>query len=757
MGTACALFLAPGLAPAAVEYDEDLARYVDPLIGTLGSGFVVPGAAMPFGMVQLSPDTNGYFAYTGYLWSDAFIRGFSHVHVSGMGVRSAGDLPFLPTVGPVSSSDPNLFQSAFDHASERAEPGYYRVRLDTYAIDAELAAGLRVGLHRYAFPPVPQANVLLDVGRSVPGVHFASVELVGEGAAEGTAHTTQGYEVHFAARFSQPFAGFGAWQEAGQAPVPGERSAAGVGAGAYVSFDATLQREVLVKVGISFVSRANALLNLEAELPGEDFGFDVLRGRARAAWNGELHRAEVEGSELDKRSFYTALYHAFQHPNVFTDADGEYMGHDGRVHVAEGYVHHANFAFWDTYRGENQLLALLQPERYRDMVRSLAAMAREAGRLPRWSLMNTYPDYMPGEPALIALGDAFCRGLVPQELEQELYAAMRTLALERRRDPSYLVYGYVPHDVNSGGASATLEHALGDFALALVADRLGLAEDRDTLLRLSENWRNLLDPDTRFVRPRYSDGSWLSPYLPELPQGFVEGTGWQYTWLVPHDVRGLSDAMGGGASARERLDTFLAHPLAAVPGPAAEVQKALALFGVVYAGNQYAPSNEHDLQAPYLYDYVGQPWKTQAVVRGLQALYRPLPDGLPGNDDLGTMSAWYAWSALGLYPMPGSGVLLVGSPVFERAVVHLEGARTLELRAPGASPVNKYVQAARLDGAPLERAWLTHDAIVRGGALELALGPLPNEAWASAPGAGPPALSTHPVAAFGCTAGWAPE
>ncbi|MFA5786119.1 MAG: GH92 family glycosyl hydrolase [Actinomycetota bacterium] len=758
---------------AAAESTEDLAGYVDPFVGTLGSGFVFPGPAAPYGMVQLSPDTEGPFAYTGYSWSDQFIRGFSHVHVESMGVWEGGSLPFMPTAGPIVSTDVKRYQSKFNHANEEASPGYYRVSLDTYQINAELTTGLRVGMHRYTFPPGLQANVLIDAGRqipggqtndvqSTPGYWSESVDIVDARTVVGTTNPKRegsghACTVHFAARFDRDFASSGVWEAPGQPIQPGVSIVRSAGGGAYVSFDTTQDRDVVVKVGISFVSQANALTNLEAELPGEDFNFDGLRARTREAWNEVLRTIAVTGgTDLDKRAFYTALYHAQHHPNIFSDANGEYLGHDGAVHriggpkdpMRAGSTYYANFSMWDTYRAEMPLLALIAPDRFRDMMRSLGAIKRWGGRLPRWSLMNRYPDHMVGEPGLQVIADGYCRGLVPDDSLSELYDGARTLALKTRRDPSYLTKGYVPEDINSGGASRTLEHASGDFALALMADRLGQTADRDALLALAGNWRNVFDDETRFVRPRLSDGSWMNPYFPESPQGFVEGTGWQYTWLVPHDLRGLfnrmgSEPKGGDGFVVQQLDTFFSAP--------AEAQQKATAFGIVYVGNQYAPSNEHDLQAPYLYNWIGQPWKTQALGRAYQGLYRPTPDGLPGNDDLGTMSAWYVWSALGFYPVvPGSPTYTIASPVFERAAISLPEGKSFVVEAPGASLVNKYVQSAALGGMPLTKTWFTHEALAGSGTLRLEMGPLANEAWGTSPDAAPPSMSSSQLRDFAC-------
>jgi predicted alpha-1,2-mannosidase len=754
--------------------------YVDPMIGTLFGGFSFPGAAAPFGMVQLSPDTEGEFAYTGYQYGDTSIRGFSHHHIQSMGVHSNADLPFMPTVGPVQSTDPRSWMSPFDHGSEEATAGYYRVLLERYGILAELTAGTRVGMHRYTFPPSPQANVILDVGHSAsdwhpyaPGAHQGSLEIVGHSTVVGSA-PTQGYTIHFAAKFDRPFSAVGAW-DSGATPTAGKRVASGNGAGGYVTFDTLGDRDVLVKVGISFVSRDNALQNLETEKP--DWDFDALHASTRAAWNDALKTITVEGNDLDKASFYTALYHAQHHPNVYEDVNGQYMGHDDQVHDSDAYTHYANFSLWDTYRGENQLLATIQPDRYRDMMTSLLKIYEEAGRFPQWAMNDALPDYMEGDPIQPTIVDGYCRGLVDDEQVDEMYAALRSQAWDETMadgigkrsatqggarttgDGVYRDYHYRGYMSGRGAnGSANFEYAIADFSLALMADSLGKDADRDELLSRADNYRELINPSTGFAHPRNADGTFMADYMPEAPDYWKEGTGWQYTWLAPQDLRGLFDLVGAGRGGdqhvRERLDTYFSTAAADAPA-VAEAQKTMTAFGVAYVGNQHAPSNEHDVHAPYLYDYIGEPWKTQKIMRGYQMLFRPTPDGLPGNDDLGSMSAWYVWSALGFYPVQGGApVYSVGSPLFTRAEIGPVGSDdSVVVTAPGASVANKYIQSATLGGAALDRPWFTHDELFGAANVSFVMGPAANTSWGSAPQAAPPSISTDPsLDSFGCPA-----
>ena len=589
----CAAALVAGLIPGAARAQlptKEPADYVDPMIGTLAGGFSFPGPAAPYGMVQLSPDTEGEFAYTGYQYGDTSIRGFSHHHIQSMGVHSNGDLPFMPTVGPVLDDDPRSWMSPFDHATEEAQAGYYRVLLERYGILAELTAGERVGMHRYTFPPSPRSNVILDIAHSASGwhplpgeethpnsplpgpeTHDASLRAVGDDMVLGSA-PTQGYEIHFAAQFSRSFASFTT-----------------LGSGGYATFDTTGNQQVLVKVGISFVSRANALENLQAEKP--DWDFDALRAKTRAAWNSALETIEVSGgTDAEKTSFYTALYHAQHHPNIYQDVNGEYMGHDDQVHVANDHVHYANFSLWDTYRGENQLLATIDPHRYRDMMLSLLDIYNEGGRFPQWAMNDAYPDYMEGDPIQPTIVDGYCRGILDDSYVDEMYAALRSQAWDEGGKRSATESGYQEYHQRGymsgkgSDGSGNFEYAIADFSLALMADSLGKTADRDELLTRADNYRELINPDTGFAHPRNADGTWMSGYDPMAPDNWKEGTGWQYTWLAPQDLRGLFDLVGGNGRGgdpyvTERLDTYFST--AAADNPAvAEMQKTITAFGV---------------------------------------------------------------------------------------------------------------------------------------------------------------------------------
>jgi predicted alpha-1,2-mannosidase len=720
---AAVTLLAIGTAPAAAA-DPDLARHVEPRIGTVPPGFTFPGAAVPFGMVQNSPDTPNPFAYGGYLATDPVIRGFSLVHLSGPGVPKAGDLPFMPTVGPAMSNDPNVYASAYDHASEQAEAGYYRVLLEQAATEVELTAATRAAMQRYTFPPTPHANVVIDVTRSTEGVHEGAFSVTGPDEVSGW--TRGRYPVFFVARFSRPFSEHGTF------------AAEGKGAGGWVRFDTTTERQVTMRVGVSFVDTDGARRNLEADAP--DFDFDQMRKAARAAWNAQLGRIEVTGgTDGERTSFYTALYHAFLHPNVFTDADGRYRGFDDQPHVAEGRTQYANFSSWDLYKSSNQLLSLLEPDRYRDMLRSLLDDHRLGGKLPRWGEQSIDAAHMSGDPAVPMIVDGFCRGVVDRSTAEELYAA--AVHLQSRRPAELGQHGYLPMKPGT-----TLEYGIADFSLALMADGLGLRDDAERWLAQSLRYRNILDPETRFVRPREADGSWHSPFDPTEETGFQEGNSWQYSWLLPHDARGLYDRFGGDGVALERLGQLFSLP--------PEAQTALTLFGLRYRDPQWAPSNEHDLQIPWMFAFAGEPARGARVLRDIQRLYRPTPDGLPGNDDLGGLSAWHVFNALGFGPVtPGAPFYVLGSPQFERVAIRPAGGGEIVVTAPGTSTERRYVRSARLNGRALDRAWFEEELVRPGGTLELEMGSEPDPAWATQRSAVPPSVSDAPLTRFGCRPG----
>jgi predicted alpha-1,2-mannosidase len=753
--------IAAEAAPAAPA-ETDLAALVSPFVGTGRAtgkvkgapgggdgGNTFPGASLPFGMIAWSPDTSSAFTPAldqagSYVYDDTAIRGFSLTHMSGPGCPAYGSLPFMPVIGPISrspASSPERYWATFTHAGEQAAPGSYGVGLVSSGIRVELAVTARTGFGRFTFPAVPEATVLVDTGASAAasidqGSFDGAVEIAGENRITGFATggkfcwNPDRYTLYFAAEFDRPFAKVGTWS--GDEVHPGARAAGGRRAGAFVSFDATRERAVQVKVGISYVSVENALANLRAESPG--FKLDGVRAAGRAAWNQALGRARVDGGTVtERRIFYTALYHSLLHPNVFSDGGGQYLGFDRRVHQARGYTAYANFSGWDIYRSQVQLLALLFPREAADMARSLLDAAEAGGAAPRWSSANNETGVMVGDPAaaIIAGIHAFGATSFPaaRALARLAQAADRPGARSQGYEirpglGAYLDRGYIPlyaHDV-WGPAATTLEYATADFSVAALAGALGDRATRARFMRRAQSWQRLYDPAVDLIRPRLDSGPFVpdfetDPARPVGPTadapwdhgqlGFVEGNAWQYTWMVPFNLAGLFRAMGGRDRAVARLDAFFEELNAGTERP------------------HYYMGNEPQFAAPWAYTFAGAPRKSQETVRRiLTTLFTDEPAGLPGNDDLGATSAWYVWAALGLYPaIPGVGGLVLGAPLFPSARLAVGGGRrALEITAAGAGAGAPYVEAVTLDRRPHPSTWLPVGKILRGGKLAFTLG-----------------------------------
>jgi predicted alpha-1,2-mannosidase len=716
-----ALPAVPDAAADAVVADPT--AYVDPLIGTGGDGFTVPGATTPFGMTMVSPDTVNPLAYSGYKYEDAAVRGFSFVHVNGAGVPMGGELPFLPVTAPVvDPSQPLAFAVPFTHATERATAGGYGLTLGN-GVHVELAATPHGGVQQYA-SPVP-FTLVADLGRDNEGVNASTVQVVGRDRLEGSVlvHWRGGdFTVFLSAWFSQPFT---ARTFVGSG-VSDALTAKGSGAGALLSFPAGT---VDVRAGLSYVDLAGARANLAQE----SASVVTAQSRARNAWRAALSRIRVGGgTDADKRVFYTSLYRSLLHPDVDSDIDGRYRGADAAVHSSTR-PHYEDFSLWDTIRGENALLAVLFPDRYRDMVASLAAFGREAGQLPRWSLHGAHPDYMNGDPAIPTLAEAVCRGTAddPESLYQQ------AVQLTTQRPADVRTKGWA-----GGSAADTLEYADADFALSLMARRLGHIDDAAVLLKRSLAWQHLLHEG--FLQPRQADGSWPANYDPTSGDGYREGTGWQYLWLAPHDQAGLRKAYGPDGF-EGRLDHLFGVPLSTVATTPVVplVQSTETAFGTSYRGDGYVPGNEHDLEAPYSYDWSPRPSTGQAVLASVRSLFLDNPEGMPGNDDLGSLSAWWVWSALGIYPsIPGAPMYVTGTPLFERAELTLGGGKAFVVTSTGTGP---YVAGLALNGKPSTRTWFT--TLHPGGSAAFTLSTSPTTWGAQGQ---PPSASQSGLSPFGC-------
>jgi len=755
-----------GLSPSALA---------DPFLGTgvggssVGSIDTFPGADMPFGMVQWSPDTNpDRTSGGGYSYRDSAITGFSLTHMSGPGCAVYGDIPILPTVGAI-GADPGTSSSPFSHSTEVASPGNYAVTVGKVPVRVQLAVTTRAGLGRFRFPRTGSANLLFKVADSAAGSTRSAVSIVGEREVDGSVvsgdfcGTSGNYRLYFAARFDRSFRSFGTWHA--KTVTAGSRTSTKAQSGAYVSFRAPAG-VVEMQVGVSFVSVADARLNIDAEQPGWDMG--ALVQRDTGIWNQLLGRVQVSGGTYaEERTFYSELYHSLLHPNVFDDANGDYIGFDGKVHVANGYTQYANFSLWDIYRSEVQLLALLVPDRASDMVTSLLADAAQGGGLPKWPVANLESAQINGDSADAFIASAYAFGARHFDVSKALADMVRGASdpqvttdghLERQDLAQYLAKGYVPADTldltsltYTVGASETLEYAIDDFAISQLAQAAGATATSRAFLSRAQNWQNLVNPATGFLAGRRADGTFppgpafQRSSLPGIGQvGFEEGNAIQYTWSVPQNLRGLFDALGGNSAVIAKLNTFFTQLNAGRKQP------------YDWAGN------EPSLGIPWDYDYAGAPWRTQSVVRRIiTTLYGPTPDGEPGNDDLGAMSSWYVWGALGLYPeTPGRGELVLAGPLFPHVTVTLGSGQALVIDAPGASATTPYIQGLDVGGldatgvapspscgatsrsapTPYTCPWLPASVSATGAQLDFTMGPAPDTTWGAEPSDAPPSF-----------------
>ncbi len=762
----------------------DPASLVNPFIGTANGGNTWPGAAVPFGMVQWSPEESaGVHTHPvvpgGYRYAANRIRGFSLTHLSGTGCRGAsGDVPFLPFAGPVTSSpamdaDDGRYASGFSHSREMATPGYYRVRLDD-GVEVELTATTRTGRARVGFPAGKPANILVRVSDSEVGSSAATVQVHPKDRSV-TGSVTSGnfcgyispadrksyYTLYFVAVFDRPFAHYGTWRDG--TVDPGSSTAAGgtgwnargmpsvgKGSGAWVGFDTTRNRQVQIRVGVSYVSLAGARANLNAEDPAST-AFSAIRRKAHLRWDELLGRIGIAGgTRAEQAIFYTALYHVLLEPNTFNDVDGAYRGFDGRIHhlAAGQHVQYANFSGWDVYRSQLQLLTLIDPDTGSDIAQSLYNQARHnGGQWDRWTHESGATHVMEGDPSPAAIADIAAFGGTRFDLRGAYASLSRAATVPTANDASargcpvecagerpaladWLKLHYIPAHANAwGGAGETLEDATADFALSQLAARVGDDSAARRFLARSGNWRNVYNPAAGggmgYVQNRNADGAW-PPLDPSSSDGFAEGSAAQYTWMVPFDVGGLFAEMGGRTAAADRLDAFF--------------HQSGGSWALTRSGGMHAEmANEPSIATPWLYDYAGRPYMAQQTIRHiLHGLWRDAPGGIPGNDDLGEMSSWYVWAALGLYPeIPGRSELLLGSPLFPRVIIH-RGRRTIRIRASGSGP---YVQHLEVDGRIRRKPWLPESFVSRGGRADFRLSPAPNTRWGAAAADMPPSFA----------------
>jgi len=717
--------------------DQDLVRYVNPFIGTgpanswldftMANGDVFPGAGYPLGMLALSPDTSSKLP-GGYDYRDTKIMGFSLTHFSGRGINCYQDVPFIPWVGAIGRSPGTNaadYASNFSHANESASAGYYKVHLDGTNVDVELTTLARAGIERFTFPRGSQAKIIINAGGAINGTTAASVAISAADrtiTGSATSHIGGGsapYTVHFVARFDVPFASFGTWNAS--TVTAGSASSSGAASGAYVSFDTATNTVAQAKVAISYVSLANAKQNLDAEMAGTDF--TAMRGAAAAAWNKRLNSIQVEGGTDDqKKSFYTALYHFFFHPNVFNDSNGDYLGFDGQVHqVAAGHAQYHNIPGWDQYRTQIRLRAILTQDEASDIAASLVNDAKQSdGHIPRWEQTNADSHGMNGDGGTIIVSEAYAFGARNFDAAAGLRAAIDGQAKVRENSAEYVSLGYVALESATNSAAQTLEFSQADAAIAQLAKALGDMATYTTYAARGNNWMKLFNAGTGYIQPRHRNGTWDATLSPTTTTGYQEGSAAQYLWMItdPHDLVGF---LGGAAKTIARLDTYFTK-LNEVPS------SAYAFMG-----------NEPDFQDPYVYDFVGAPAKAAAVLRRIQnELFSNQPGGMPGNDDAGSTSSWYVFSTMGLYPFyPGVAGFVVGSPAFTSMTVRMKSG-VLKILAPNAVPTKPYVQGLTIDETPTTSLWIPWNRISNGATLVFDLTDNAATTWGTSASDAPP-------------------
>ena len=772
----------------------DLAKYVDPFTGTgvqpgapFGGGDTFPGADVPFGLVQWSPDTALYNS-GGYWYSDNRIKGFSLTHLNGAGCSTYSDIPFMPYVGSVTDSpatNPALYYSTFSHSNETAYAGYYKVKLDN-GVTTELTATQRSGAGRFTYPQGQTATMLVNVSGSINGVNDAQVN-IGRDTISGWAtsgffcQASDVYRVYFSAQFSQPFATTGTWHN--NIVTPGTTTASnghttispklssvfsaqskiakghkapailkaaqqhpdttvsGPGSGAYVTFNTTANPSISVRVGLSFVSIANAQANVNQEDPSGNF--DAVLQKADQTWNSRLGEIQVTGgTSTQLTTFYTALYHVLLQPNVFSDVNGQYIGFDGQTHnVARGHAQYANYSGWDIYRSEAQLLAFLAPAEASDIAQSMVNDYTQSGMFPKWALANAETYVMVGDPADAIITDIYAFGGKSFDTATALTDMIKEASQTNNIRPglNYLqTLGYEPLNGSYGccnfygPASTTLEYNTADFAIGSLAQALGDNADYQKFVARALDWGTLYNPTDGYLEPRNLDGSFQGQYNPTSGTGWVEGDGSQYNWMVPFNLGYLVKVLGGNDNAVQRLNTFFTQLNGSPNSP-------YAFLG-----------NEPTIETPWEYDYIGTPYKTQQIVRNVEnTLWYPGPQGMAGNDDLGTMSAWYVWAALGMFPeTPGTANLVLTSPLFPSITIHRESGQTFQINAPDASADTFYIQSLKVNGASSTKPWLPPTFVAQGGRLDYTLSNTANTTWGSSTTDAPPSYQYGEIGTF---------
>jgi predicted alpha-1,2-mannosidase len=731
------------LLPLQIFAQKDFTKYVDPFIGTGGHGHTFPGPTLPFGMVQLSPDTrlHGWDGCSGYHYSDKKIYGFSHTHLSGTGCSDYGDILLMPTTGKVKWSN-KKYSSCFKKENEKAKVGYYSVFLDKPKVKVELTATTRTGLHKYTFPKSSSANIIIDLTHR-DRVKQGEVNIVGNNEINGMRLSTEwanNQYVYFVVQFSKPF------KKAviAKADVAEINSTHDTGCllKAAATFETTEGEVIYAKVGISAVSVEGARANLNAEQPAFDFEKTV--ADAAAAWNKELGKIDAESKdEKLLRTFYTALYHAMTPPNIYNDVDGKYRGRDLQIHETKNFNYYTVFSLWDTYRALHPLLTLIDRKRTGDFVNTFVTEYEQNGLLPVWELSSCETFCMIGYHSVPVIADAYLKGITSFDANKAFEAMKHSAAQSKselnsykRPGPfldeisffryavgwdDYQKFGYIKNGLVRESVSKTLEFAFDDWTIAQMAKKLGKTDDYNTYIKRAQNYKNVFDTETGFMRPR--DDKFMSPFDPyKVDHNYTEGNAWQYSFYVPQDISGWMKLLGGKEKLAEKLDSLFTTT-SKLTG-----HKQPDISGLI---GQYAHGNEPSHQIAYEYDYAGQAWKTQAMARRIMSeMYHAEPDGLSGNEDCGQMSAWYVFSALGFYPVcPGSDHYAIGSPVLDKATIHFENGKSFTVTAGNNQKENVYISSAKMNGTNYTKSYVKYDDLLNGGELNFEMSAQPNKNW----------------------------
>lgn len=687
---------------------QPLTSYVNIFIGTGGHGHTYPGATMPFGMMQLSPDTRleGWDGCSGYHYSDSYIYGFSHTHLSGTGISDYGDILLMPTNQQIfhnGADGKEGYRAHFSHNNEFAEPGYYKVHLDSTNIDVELTVAQRSGIHKYQFPSSENQYVILDLVHR-DKVLDANIKTLSNTEISGYRHSeawAKDQRLFFVIKTSHPF------DNVLESPPNKEKSDARRLALKFINPN---NEPVYIKLGISAVDEDGARKNLEAEVLNKDF--ETVKTEAQKAWERQLEKIVIETEDNNKKTiFYSALYHTMLAPQLYQDVDGRYRGMDLEIHKTKDFDYYSVFSLWDTYRAAHPLYTIIEPNRTNDFINTFLAKYDEGGILPMWDLAGNYTDCMIGYHAVAVIADAYLKGIRSYDVDKAFEAMKHSATRDEFGLKAYKTYGFIPVDEESESVSKTLEYAYDDWTIAQMAKALNKTEDYKTYIQRAQYYKNVFDPETKFMRGRFRN-TWFSPFDPyEVNFNYTEANAWQYSFYVPQDISGLIKLYGRKAELETQLDALFSAKTETTG------RKQSDITGLI---GQYAHGNEPSHHMAYLYNFVNRPHKTQERVHQiLTQLYKNAPDGISGNEDCGQMSAWYVLSSMGFYPVtPGSNQYSIGTPLFNKATINLENGKTFTIAANNLSDSNIYIRYVRLNGELLEHTYISHNDIISGGTLE---------------------------------------